>query len=44
VFRKIARYCKDIGIKYVTFFAFSTENWNRPKKRLINYVAVSAVS
>ena len=35
VFRKIARYCKDIGIKYVTFFAFSTENWNRPKKRLM---------
>jgi undecaprenyl diphosphate synthase len=34
VFRKIARYCKDIGIKYVTFFAFSTENWNRPKEEV----------
>jgi len=33
-FRKIARYCKDIGIKYVTFFAFSTENWNRPKEEI----------
>lgn len=31
VFRKIARYCKKIGIKYVTFYAFSTENWKRPK-------------
>lgn len=30
-FRKIARYCKKIGIKYVTFYAFSTENWKRPK-------------
>lgn len=30
-FRKIARYCKDIGIKNITFYAFSTENWKRPK-------------
>ncbi len=30
-FRKITEYCADIGIKYVTFYAFSTENWNRPK-------------
>ncbi len=30
-FRKIARYCKTIGIKYITFYAFSTENWKRPK-------------
>ena len=30
-FRRITEYCADIGIKYVTFYAFSTENWNRPK-------------
>lgn len=30
-FRKIARYCSDIGIKYLTVYAFSTENWKRPK-------------
>ncbi len=30
-FRKIARYCKDIGIRHITFYAFSTENWKRPK-------------
>lgn len=30
-FRRIARYCKTIGIKYITFYAFSTENWKRPK-------------
>ena len=30
VFRKIARYCSDIGIKYLTVYAFSTENWRRP--------------
>lgn len=33
-FRKIARYCKEIGIKYITFYAFSTENWNRPKEEI----------
>lgn len=30
-FRTIVRYCGDIGIKYVTVYAFSTENWGRPK-------------
>ncbi len=30
-FRRIARYCKDIGIKNISFYAFSTENWKRPK-------------
>ena len=30
-FRKITRHAKAIGIKYITFYAFSTENWKRPK-------------
>ena len=30
-FRSITRACKNLGIKYVTFYAFSTENWARPK-------------
>lgn len=30
-FRKIARYCSNIGIKYLTVYAFSTENWKRPE-------------
>ena len=29
--RKITRYCSDIGIKYLTVYAFSTENWKRPQ-------------
>lgn len=33
-FRKIVRYCGDIGIKYVTVYAFSTENWARPEKEV----------
>jgi len=29
-FRRVATYCKDIGIEYLTVYAFSTENWKRP--------------
>jgi len=29
--RRITQYCSDIGIKYLTLYAFSTENWERPK-------------
>lgn len=35
--RDIARSCNKLGIKYVTFFCFSTENWNRPKSE-VNYL------
>lgn len=34
VFKKIVRHCKKLGIEYVTFFTFSTENWKRPKKEV----------
>lgn len=33
-FRRVVRYCGDIGIKYVTVYAFSTENWSRPDKEV----------
>ena len=29
--RKITQYCSDIKVKYLTLYAFSTENWERPK-------------
>ena len=29
-FRRIANHCKDIGVEYLTVYAFSTENWRRP--------------
>ena len=29
--RKITSYCAKIGVKYLTLYAFSTENWARPK-------------
>ena len=33
-FRKIATYCKNIGIEYLTVYAFSTENWKRPAEEV----------
>ena len=29
-FRRIATYCREIGVEYLTVYAFSTENWKRP--------------
>lgn len=34
VFRKISKECERLGIEYVTFYAFSTENWKRPKEEV----------
>lgn len=31
---KIAKYCNKIGIKYLTVYAFSTENWKRSKEEV----------
>ena len=33
-FRKIATYCKNIGVEYLTVYAFSTENWKRPPEEV----------
>ncbi len=33
-FKDIARYCNKIGLKYLTVYAFSTENWKRPKQEV----------
>ena len=35
--RDISRSCDKLGIKAVTFFCFSTENWNRSKDE-VNYL------
>ena len=32
--RKITSYCANIGVKYLTLYAFSTENWKRPKEEV----------
>ena len=33
-FRKIATYCREIGVEYLTVYAFSTENWRRPENEV----------
>ena len=33
-FRKIIDYCARIGLKTLTVYAFSTENWKRPQKEV----------
>lgn len=33
-FRTITRHAKKLGVKYITFYAFSTENWKRPKDEI----------
>lgn len=32
--KKITGFCNDIGIQYLTVYAFSTENWKRPKEEV----------
>lgn len=34
VFENISRHCRDIGIPWLTVYAFSTENWRRPKEEV----------
>ena len=34
VFEEIAEYCDKIGVKYLTVYSFSTENWVRPKEEV----------
>ncbi len=39
-FKTIARYCNKIGLKYLTVYAFSTENWKRPKEEVDNIMNI----
>ncbi len=32
--REAIKGCLEIGVKYLTLYAFSTENWNRPKEEV----------
>ena len=34
MFRRIGTYCKELGIDYLTVYAFSTENWKRPQEEV----------
>ena len=44
--KEIVRACSDLGVKYLTVYAFSTENWKRPEdevsgifKIMVKYIA-----
>ena len=39
-FKEIARYCNKIGLHYLTVYAFSTENWKRPKDEVDNIMNI----
>lgn len=34
VVKKVIEEAYDLGVRYLTFFAFSSENWNRPKEEV----------
>jgi len=34
ILKEITTFCGEIGIKYLTVYAFSTENWKRPKSEV----------
>jgi len=38
--RKIIRACVDLGIQYLTIYAFSTENWARPKEEVAGLMGI----
>ena len=37
---EIANYCNEIGIKYLTVYAFSTENWKRSKEEVATLMLI----
>ena len=32
--RDVTECCGELGVKYLTLYAFSTENWSRPKEEV----------
>ncbi len=34
VFKKTINWCRELGVKCATFYAFSTENWRRPSEEI----------
>lgn len=39
-FKKIVEYCSKIGLNTLTVYAFSTENWKRPKKEVNSIISL----
>ncbi len=34
--KKITEYCVEIGVKFLTLYTFSNENWKRPKSEVVS--------
>jgi undecaprenyl diphosphate synthase len=42
--RACVRHCGEVGVKVLTVFAFSSENWNRPKEEVSGLMELLAVA
>lgn len=42
--RRITEIASDIGVKYLTLYTFSTENWNRPKEEVDGLMHLIAIA
>ena len=38
--RHVMRYCREAGVRYLTLYAFSTENWARPPTEVLGLMAL----
>ncbi|MDD2455071.1 MAG: isoprenyl transferase [Kiritimatiellae bacterium] len=38
--RRVLNYCRDAGVRYLTLYAFSTENWTRPEDEVSGLMAL----
>ena len=38
--REVMRYCREAGVRYLTLYAFSTENWVRPPTEVFSLMAL----
>ncbi len=38
--RCVLNYCRDAGVRYLTLYAFSTENWSRPQDEVAGLMAL----
>ena len=41
-FRRIATYCRTLGVEYLTVYAFSTENWKRSAEEVAGIMKLLA--
>lgn|GEM_PF-33788 len=40
--RRVVDWCRELGIEYLSLYAFSTENWNRPRQEVEGLMSLIA--